>query len=83
MERGSNEHLPIKKKSPITDVMLDPKITNPQDTEVNEFIGQEMHLKFGDEAKDLQINAVMSLLKKQHSLVLAGTGYGKSRIAKI
>lgn len=35
------------------------------------------------EPKDLQINAVVSLMNKDNTFVLAGTGYGKTRIAEL
>ncbi|OAV95523.1 hypothetical protein, variant [Puccinia triticina 1-1 BBBD Race 1] len=39
--------------------------------------------RYGDEAKEIQITAVMDLVKRRNSFVLAGTGYGKSRIAEM
>lgn len=35
------------------------------------------------EPKDLQINAVVSLMNRDTTFVLAGTGYGKTRIAEL
>ncbi|OAV89972.1 hypothetical protein PTTG_28474 [Puccinia triticina 1-1 BBBD Race 1] len=38
---------------------------------------------FFEQPKDLQIQTVASLVRWQHSFVLAGTGYGKSRIPEM
>ncbi|KAH9472928.1 hypothetical protein Pst134EA_000014 [Puccinia striiformis f. sp. tritici] len=39
--------------------------------------------KYGQEAKPLQIDAVVSLVRGQNTFLLAGTGFGKSRIPEL
>ncbi|POV96031.1 hypothetical protein PSHT_15346 [Puccinia striiformis] len=39
--------------------------------------------KYGQEAKPLQIDAVVSLVCGQNTFLLAGTGFGKSRIPEL
>lgn len=36
-----------------------------------------------DKAKDIQIEATLSLIKRKTTFLLAGTGFGKSRIAEL
>ncbi|OAV94131.1 hypothetical protein PTTG_09269, partial [Puccinia triticina 1-1 BBBD Race 1] len=39
--------------------------------------------RYGNKPKDIQIAAVMDLVKRKNSFVLAGTGFGKTRIAEM
>ncbi|KAH9441586.1 hypothetical protein Pst134EA_032814 [Puccinia striiformis f. sp. tritici] len=39
--------------------------------------------RYGDDAKEIQISAVVNLVRRRNTFVLAGTGYGKSRIAEM
>ncbi|KNZ54990.1 uncharacterized protein VP01_27g10 [Puccinia sorghi] len=72
-----------QRNDPCPYIILDPKITNIQDTELQAFIFQDSNCKFGVEPTDLQVNTVICLVNKKPIFVLAGTGYGKSRIAKM
>ncbi|PLW39768.1 hypothetical protein PCANC_19801 [Puccinia coronata f. sp. avenae] len=39
--------------------------------------------RYGNEAKEIQLKAVMDLVERKNSFVLAGTGFGKTRIAEM
>jgi ERCC4-related helicase len=39
--------------------------------------------RYGNEAKEIQLKAVMDLVEQKKSFVLAGTGFGKTRIAEM
>jgi ATP-dependent helicase YprA (DUF1998 family) len=38
---------------------------------------------YGDQPKDLQVEAVVSLVRGKHTFVRAGTGFGKTRISEM
>ncbi|KAA1108541.1 hypothetical protein PGT21_015839 [Puccinia graminis f. sp. tritici] len=51
--------------------------------ELKEHIRVESRNLYGDEAKDEQLEAVAALVHDRHTFVLAGTGFGKTRIAEM
>ena len=62
-----DEHPTIRKKLASLNVISDPKITNIEVTELKLFIFQDIQQEFGVKPKNLQINTLMSLVKKWHS----------------
>ena len=68
---------------PIPPVELSNRIRDLDDDDLHMYIRQNAMKSFGVEPKELQINTVKSLVKKRHTFVLAGTGFGKSRIAEM
>ncbi|KAA1083026.1 ATP-dependent DNA helicase sgs1 [Puccinia graminis f. sp. tritici] len=60
------------------------RVTLRQDIlELKEHIRVESRNLYGDEAKDEQLKAVAALVHDWHTFVLAGTGFGKTRIAEM
>ncbi|OAV96428.1 hypothetical protein PTTG_10591 [Puccinia triticina 1-1 BBBD Race 1] len=63
------------------------RITLPQSNlklsheDLKQHIRFESRKLYGDEAKDEQVDAVAALVHDWHTFVLAGTGFGKTRIA--
>ncbi|EFP90532.2 uncharacterized protein PGTG_16558 [Puccinia graminis f. sp. tritici CRL 75-36-700-3] len=51
--------------------------------ELKEHIRVESRNLYGDEAKDEQLKAVAALVHDRHTFVLAGTGFGKTRITEM
>ncbi|PLW47821.1 hypothetical protein PCASD_04321 [Puccinia coronata f. sp. avenae] len=47
------------------------------------FIRDDSQKLYGDEPKDAQVEAVAALVHGHHTFVLAGTGFGKTRIAEM
>ncbi|POW14861.1 hypothetical protein PSHT_07243 [Puccinia striiformis] len=64
-------------------LQLDRSIIEMNVTKLYNFVKAEAEKLFPEVPKELQIECCMSLVKQQHSFVLAGTGYGKSRIAEM
>ncbi|KAI7955715.1 hypothetical protein MJO29_007114 [Puccinia striiformis f. sp. tritici] len=62
---------------------LCPSITKMETTELHDFVKTKAQELFPEVPKELQIECVMSLVQQKNSFVLAGTGYGKSRIAEM
>jgi superfamily II DNA helicase RecQ len=59
------------------------KVFEMSDTKLKVHIGEVAKKIYGQPAKCLQIDAVANLVSGRNTFVLAGTGYGKSRIAEI
>jgi superfamily II RNA helicase len=51
--------------------------------ELKEHIRVKSRALYGDEPKDGQVDAVAALVRNRHTFVLAGTGFGKTRIAEM
>ncbi|KAI7948774.1 hypothetical protein MJO29_010439 [Puccinia striiformis f. sp. tritici] len=71
---------PTGKKTALT---LSKNITKLNDKDLRALIQKRARERYGEEAKEIQISAVMDLVRRRNSFVLAGTGYGKSRIAEM
>ncbi|OAV85651.1 hypothetical protein PTTG_30366, partial [Puccinia triticina 1-1 BBBD Race 1] len=79
-----------KQVSSITDRVWSPtginvykKVFGMNDQNMKAHIGNLALKKYGQPAKPLQIDAVANLVSGRNTFVLAGTGFGKSRIAEI
>ncbi|OAV90543.1 hypothetical protein PTTG_08117 [Puccinia triticina 1-1 BBBD Race 1] len=66
-----------------TALTLPKRITKLSDVDLHALIKRRAKDRYGDNAKDIQISAVMDLVKRRNSFVLAGTGFGKTRIAEM
>ncbi|KAH9461612.1 hypothetical protein Pst134EA_017909 [Puccinia striiformis f. sp. tritici] len=66
-----------------TVLKLPQAITKLKDDKLYALIKGRAKERYGDNAKEIQIEAVMNLTRGQNSFVLAGTGFGKTRIAKM
>ncbi|OAV91068.1 hypothetical protein PTTG_28114 [Puccinia triticina 1-1 BBBD Race 1] len=64
-------------------LLLSSSITELDDDQLYELVKTKSEGSFFEQPKDLQMQTVASLVRRQHSFVLAGTGYGKSRIPKM
>lgn len=62
---------------------LKPSILKATQTQQQALIAQKAREIYGQDAKDLQIEAVMSLIARKNTFALVGTGFGKSRIAEL
>jgi hypothetical protein len=68
------------KKKPLH---LNKTITGLADAPLKEYVLNKSNKFYNKEAKELQVNTVCNLVHDNHSFVLAGTSYGKTRIGKI
>ncbi|KAH9460132.1 hypothetical protein Pst134EB_008331 [Puccinia striiformis f. sp. tritici] len=59
------------------------KIAKKNDDALRREISEISQFRYGQDAKPLQIDAVVNLVRGQNTFLLAGTGYGKSRIAEL
>ncbi|KAI7933567.1 hypothetical protein MJO29_016801 [Puccinia striiformis f. sp. tritici] len=66
-----------------TRLELSPSITQMTIPALYDFVKEKAKQLFPEVPKELQIECVMSLIQQKNSFVLAGTGYGKSRIAEM
>ncbi|KAA1075903.1 ATP-dependent DNA helicase sgs1 [Puccinia graminis f. sp. tritici] len=64
-------------------IQLLAKIAAKDNLALKSAIGKLAKLRYGQPAKDLQIEAVYNLAKGSNTFLLAGTGFGKSRIPEI
>ncbi|PLW50709.1 hypothetical protein PCASD_00631 [Puccinia coronata f. sp. avenae] len=64
-------------------ISLPKKLLELSRDELKDHIRQFANDTYGDEAKDKQIDAVAHLVHSEYTFVLAGTGFGKTRIAEI
>ncbi|KAA1074287.1 ATP-dependent DNA helicase sgs1 [Puccinia graminis f. sp. tritici] len=64
-------------------IQLLAKIATKENAALKSAIGKMAQLRYGQPAKELQIEAVYNLAKGTNTFVLAGTGFGKSRIPEI
>lgn len=62
---------------------LKPSIVNATIAEQKVKIARKAREVYGQDAKDLQIEAVVSLIAQKNTFALVGTGFGKSRIAEL
>ncbi|KAA1067813.1 ATP-dependent DNA helicase sgs1 [Puccinia graminis f. sp. tritici] len=53
------------------------------DKKLKDHISQASLKSYGQHAKDLQVDAVFNLVQGRNTFLLAGTGFGKSRIAEL
>ncbi|KAH9444382.1 hypothetical protein Pst134EA_032019 [Puccinia striiformis f. sp. tritici] len=66
-----------------TVLKLPQAITKLKDDKLYALIKGRAKERYGDNAKEIQIEAVMNLTRGRNSFVLAGTGFGKTRIAEM
>ncbi|POW04952.1 hypothetical protein PSTT_10055 [Puccinia striiformis] len=59
------------------------KIAAKKDQDLRVEIAKISRERYGQEAKPLQIDAVVNLVRGRNTFLLAGTGYGKSRIPEL
>ncbi|KNF04295.1 hypothetical protein PSTG_02637 [Puccinia striiformis f. sp. tritici PST-78] len=59
------------------------KIAKKNDDALRREISEISQFRYGQDAKPLQIDAVVNLVRGRNTFLLAGTGYGKSRIAEL
>lgn len=59
------------------------KYLRSDDDEQREVIRNLFHSKYLVTARELQVEAVMSLIRKNNTFLIASTGYGKSRIPEL
>jgi superfamily II RNA helicase len=64
-------------------VTLPKEILDLSNKALREHIRANSRELYGDEAKSEQIDAVAALVHDRHTFVLAGTGFGKTRIAEM
>jgi hypothetical protein len=64
-------------------VQLDENIKSLDNDDLTRHIQQTAEDQFGQSPKQLQVESVLSLARRQHTFLLAGTGFGKSRIAEM
>lgn len=57
-------------------------IREESDSEGRQRIRKQFVATYQNEAKELQVETVMRLIKARDTCLLAGTGYGKTRIAE-
>ena len=70
-------------KSSTVAVLLDKEILQLNDKHLFDYIRRNSEQRFHQPPKDLQLETVVSLAKRQHTFLLAGTGFGKSRIPEM
>ncbi|KAA1071521.1 ATP-dependent DNA helicase sgs1 [Puccinia graminis f. sp. tritici] len=68
------------KKKPL---QLSQEITNRNDDGLRDYVTNESNKHYAEAPKKLQVDTVCNLARGYHSFVLAGTGYGKSRIGEM
>ena len=68
------------KKAPL---QINKKITNLDDEKLKQYVTNKSAELYEEPAKKLQVDTVCNLARGYHSFVLAGTGYGKSRIGEL
>ncbi|EFP83283.2 ATP-dependent DNA helicase sgs1 [Puccinia graminis f. sp. tritici] len=66
-----------------TGVNLYKKIYEKTDEKLKEFIKQTSMDTYQQEAKPLQVDTVFNLARGRNTFLLAGTGFGKSRISEM
>ena len=64
-------------------VTLDERFSRLDDADLYLTLHLEALERFDQEPKPLQLETVMSLVKRRHTFLLAGTGFGKTRIAEM
>lgn len=64
-------------------VILQPHILALTDAELSKLIADKHMKKYKNEAKELQLETVVALVRGLDTFVLASTGYGKTRIAEM
>ncbi|PLW53407.1 hypothetical protein PCANC_06076 [Puccinia coronata f. sp. avenae] len=76
---NKNQH----KQPSATGVTLLKKMTEKSNGSLSNAIGHRVLSRYSVPAKPLQINTVVQLARGKNVVLLAGTGFGKSQIAKI
>lgn len=61
---------------------LSQKVQKYTDSKLDEHISDQFNARYGDQPKDLQVSVVWELARGRDVCLLAGTGYGKTRIAE-
>ncbi|KAI7949393.1 hypothetical protein MJO28_008214 [Puccinia striiformis f. sp. tritici] len=67
----------------LTGVNVKQKLFKKRDDELKQHIADASLSRYGEPSKQLQIEAVFNLVEGRNTFLLAGTGYGKSRIAEM
>ncbi|KAH9463531.1 hypothetical protein Pst134EA_015620 [Puccinia striiformis f. sp. tritici] len=76
--------LPIGKRiSKPTGICLKQKLTQMDNNKLKDYIQHVSVDKYGKIPKPLQVDAVFNLAQGQNTFLLAGTGFGKSRISEL
>ncbi|POW21598.1 hypothetical protein PSHT_02130 [Puccinia striiformis] len=73
----------LSQEGSLSSTQSPPSSTHPQLSSSTALIQHRAKARYGDEAKEIQISAVVNLVRRRNTFVLAGTGYGKSRIAEM
>ncbi|OAV88915.1 hypothetical protein PTTG_08242 [Puccinia triticina 1-1 BBBD Race 1] len=74
---------PTKEKGRKRPLQLSPEITKLDNGNLIKYVKEESKKQYEEPPKKLQVDTVCNLARGYHSFVLAGTGYGKSRIAEL
>jgi superfamily II DNA or RNA helicase len=74
--------LEMKTLTPKTNKLPD-GLSDMAEAALSEHITSRSVERFADEPKGLQVEAVSSLVRRGHTFVRAGTGFGKTRISEM
>ncbi|KNE98931.1 hypothetical protein PSTG_07776 [Puccinia striiformis f. sp. tritici PST-78] len=74
---------PPKRVWSLTGVNVKQKLFKKRDDKLKQHIADASLSRYGEPSKQLQIEAVFNLVEGRNTFLLAGTGYGKSRIAEM
>ncbi|OAV97399.1 hypothetical protein PTTG_00135 [Puccinia triticina 1-1 BBBD Race 1] len=72
-----------RKKWKTTSITLLKKIIKKPDASLSAAIGEQALARYSVPAKPLQIETVLNLARRRNVMLLAGTGFGKSRIPEM
>jgi superfamily II RNA helicase len=73
----------VKAKGKKRNLELNQEITKLDNENLKNYVANMPKEHYEEAPKKLQINTVCNLARGYHSFVLAGTGYGKSRIGEL
>ncbi|KAH9446746.1 hypothetical protein Pst134EA_030652 [Puccinia striiformis f. sp. tritici] len=80
----SSSHIPLSTSTMIRPrVNVKQKLFKKRDDKLKQHIADASLSRYGEPSKKLQIEAVFNLVEGRNTFLLAGTGYGKSRIAEM
>ncbi|PLW54483.1 hypothetical protein PCANC_05648 [Puccinia coronata f. sp. avenae] len=82
-EEDETDHWPIPVTDDTKSLTLPISIIKLNDEELSALIKCRATERYGDEAKEIQVSAVVKPVKRRNTFVLAGTGFGKTRIAEM
>jgi len=77
------QSIPSSERITGNSIKLDTSITSLEENDLAEYIRLSALKRFDQEPKPLQVKSVKSLVARRHTFLLAGMGYGKSRIPEM